>query len=123
MILRPHYPSLPTKPRSLAVPIKLTQCRMVLGVVNTGDMPARQALIGDVVDQQEDLGNALALNAAMTNGARLVGPALAGFVIMSVGEGLCFLLNGLSYLALLAVLGAMRLPPRAAPPPKASLLG
>src|SRR5712691_7311617 len=50
----------------------------LLGVINAVDMPARQALIVDLVDEQEDLSNALALNSAMTNGARLVGPALAG---------------------------------------------
>jgi MFS family permease len=94
----------------------------VLGVINAVDMPARQALIVDLVDQPEDLGNALALNSIMTNSARLVGPTLAGLLIVSVGEGRCFLLNGLSYLAMLAAIWAMRLPPRPAAPPWAPLL-
>ena len=95
---------------------------VILGVINAIDMPARQALIPDLVDQQEDLGDALALNSSMTNGARLVGPSLAGLLIVSVGEGLCFLLNGLSYLAVLAALWAMHLPPRPAAPPQAPVL-
>jgi MFS family permease len=95
---------------------------VVLGVLNAVDMPTRQALMVNLVDQPEDLGNALALNSIMTNGARLVGPTMAGLMIVSVGEGRCFLLNGLSYLAILAAIGAMRLPPRPAAPPRAPLL-
>ena len=57
-------------------------------------------------DQPGDLGNALALNSTMTTGARLVGPTIAGLMIVSVGEGRCFLLNGLSYLAILAAIKA-----------------
>jgi MFS family permease len=94
----------------------------LLGVINAVDMPARQALIVDLVDEQEDLSNALALNSAMTNGARLVGPALAGLVIVHGGEGRCFLLNGLSYLAILPALWAMRLPPRPTTPARAPVL-
>jgi predicted MFS family arabinose efflux permease len=85
-------------------------------------MPTRQTLIMDLVDQPEDLSNALALNSTMTNGARLVGPTIAGLMIVSVGEGRCFLLNGLSYLAILAAIGAMRLPPRPAAPPRGPIL-
>ncbi len=85
-------------------------------------MPARQALVRDLVDQPEDLGNALALNASLTNGARLIGPALAGVMIVRLGEGLCFLLNGLSYLAVLAALRAMHLPSHPTPPPRTPLL-
>jgi predicted MFS family arabinose efflux permease len=79
-------------------------------------------LVVDLVDHPEDLGNALALNAALTNGARLLGPAIAGIVIVRLGEGICFLLNGLSYLAVLMALGAMHLPSRPAAPPRTSLL-
>src|SRR6266446_86690 len=68
------------------------------------------------------LGIAIALNSSMINGARLIGPALAGFVIAVVGEGICFLLNGLSYLAVLTALGAMRLPPRPHAPPRRPVL-
>jgi MFS family permease len=94
----------------------------VLGVINAVDMPTRQALMVDLVDRHEDLSNALALNSTLTNGARLVGPTIAGLLIVSVGEGRCFLLNGLSYLAILAAVWAMRLPPRPAAPPRAPLL-
>jgi MFS family permease len=95
---------------------------VLLGVINAIDMPTRQALVVELVDRHEDLSNALALNSVMTNGARLVGPTLAGLLIVSLGEGRCFLLNGLSYLAILAAVGAMRLPPHPAAPPSASLL-
>src|SRR5256886_524628 len=97
-------------------------CSVLLGMINALDMPARQALVGELVEQPADLSNALALNAAITNGARLIGPALAGLVIMRLGEGICFLLNGLSYLALLAAVRAMRLPPRPTAPPRTPLL-
>jgi MFS family permease len=94
----------------------------LLGAINAVDMPTRQALMVDLVDQQEDLGNALALNSMLINGARLVGPTIAGLLIVSMGEGRCFLLNGLSYLAILAAVWAMRLPPRPAAAPRASVL-
>jgi len=97
-------------------------CSVLLGMINALDMPARQALVGELVEQPADLSNALALNASITNGARLIGPALAGLVIMRLGEGICFLLNGLSYLALLAAVRAMRLPPRPTAPPRTPLL-
>ena len=66
-----------------------------LGVVNAFDMPARQAFLVDMVERKEDLSNAIALNSAMFNGARLVGPALAGLTVAVFGEGICFLLNSL----------------------------
>jgi MFS family permease len=91
---------------------RILLCSVLLGMVNAVDIPTRQALIVDLVARPEDLGNAIALNSAMINGARFIGPVLAGLVIAVVGEGLCFLLNGLSYLAVLAALWAMRLPPR-----------
>ena len=97
-------------------------CSVLLGVINAVDIPARQALMGDLVDQPEDLSNALALNASINNGARLIGPALAGMVIVRLGEGICFLLNGLSYLAVLAALRAMRLPPHLTAPPRTPVL-
>ena len=97
-------------------------CSVLLGMINAVDMPARQALVGELVEQPADLSNALALNASITNGARLIGPALAGLVIVRLGEGICFLLNGLSYLALLATIRAMRLPPHPTAPPRTPLL-
>ena len=83
-----------------------------LGLVNAFDMPTRQSFILEMVESKEDLGNAIALNSSMFNGARLIGPSVAGVVIAAIGEGLCFLLNALSFLAVIAALLAMRLPPR-----------
>src|ERR1700723_1602797 len=78
------------------------------GAINGFDMPARQASLVQRVDEKEDLGNAIALNSSMVNIARLVGPSLAGAVIAMSGEGYCFLADGLSYLAVIASLLAMR---------------
>ena len=81
-----------------------------LGLVNAVDMPTRQAFVVDMVGR-EDLHNAIALNSSMFNSARVVGPAMAGVLVAVIGEGWCFLVNGLSYLAVIAALAAMRLPP------------
>ena len=86
------------------------------GMVNAYEIPARQSFIAEMVSR-EDLMNAIALNSSMFNGARIVGPALAGIVIASVGEGWCFFLNGVSFLAVLAGLLMMRLGPRKPSPP------
>lgn len=81
----------------------------ILGVINSFDMPARQAFISQIVEDKEDLANAIALNSAMFNGARIVGPSVAGLAIAVFGEGLCYLFNGLSYIAILGALLAMKL--------------
>jgi MFS family permease len=80
------------------------------GLVNAFDMPARQALLVEMVARREDLPNAIALNSSLVNGSRLVGPALAGAVIAAAGEAWCFVIDALSYLAVVAALLAMRLP-------------
>ena len=80
----------------------------LLGVVNAFDIPARQAFLVDMVGK-DDLISSIALNSSMVNGARIVGPAVAGVLVAAVGEGWCFFANGLSYLAVLAGLLAMRL--------------
>ena len=87
----------------------------LLGLVNAFDIPARQAFVIEMVER-DDLMNAIALNSSMVNGARIVGPAVAGVVVAAVGEGWCFLLNALSYTAVIGALLLMRLPrrPRAA---------
>lgn len=85
---------------------------LVMGVVNAFDIPVRQAFVVEMVDDREDLGNAIALNSALFNAARLVGPSLAGLIVVAAGEGVCFLLNSMSYLAVIAALAAMRLTPR-----------
>jgi MFS family permease len=79
------------------------------GVINAFDMPARQAFLIQMVEDRNDLGNAIAINSSMANGGRLIGPAIAGIVIAIVGEGVCFLIDGLSYLPVIASLLAMRL--------------
>jgi MFS family permease len=79
------------------------------GLINAFDMPGRQAFMVQMVEDKRDLGNAIALNSSMVNMARLIGPALAGLVIGSVGEGYCFLIDGVSYLAVIASLLMMRL--------------
>jgi MFS family permease len=81
------------------------------GVVNAFDMPARQSFLVQMVDDRSDLGNAVAINSSMTNGTRLIGPAIAGFVIAGFGEGWCFLIDGLSYLAVIASLLMMHIRP------------
>jgi MFS family permease len=78
------------------------------GLINAFDMPARQAFLVQMVEDRQDLGNAIALNSSMVNMARLVGPALAGMIIGAVGEGYCFLIDGLSYLAVIASLLMMQ---------------
>jgi MFS family permease len=77
-------------------------------VVNAFDMPARQSFLVQMVHDRQDLGNAIALNSSMVNGARLIGPALAGVIIGAVGEAYCFLIDGISYLAVIASLLLMR---------------
>lgn len=80
----------------------------LLGIVNAFDVPARQSFLIEMVGR-EDLLNAIALNSSMFNLARVAGPAIAGFVVALVGEGWCFLLNGVSYLAVIAGLFMMRI--------------
>lgn len=81
------------------------------GLVNAFDMPARQSLTVDLVENRADLGNAIALSASMMHAARLIGPAIAGFLIFRFGEGSCFLIDGFSYLAVMIALLCMRLKP------------
>jgi len=81
------------------------------GLINAFDMPGRQSFLVQMVDRS-DLGNAIAINSSMNNGARLVGPAIAGLVIAAVGEGWCFFIDGVSYFAVIASLLVMRITPR-----------
>ena len=81
------------------------------GFINAFDTPARQSFLIQMVEDRRDLGNAIAINSTMTNGARLLGPAIAGIVIGLVGEGYCFLIDGLSYFAVIASLLMMRIKP------------
>jgi MFS family permease len=85
---------------------------ILLGFINAFDIPVRQSFIHEMIENKEDLGNAIALNSSMFNSARLIGPSIAGLVIAAIGEGLCFLLNAISFVAVIIALLAMRLPPR-----------
>lgn len=82
----------------------------ILGMINAFDIPARQSLLHFMVSVPEDLSNAIALNSSMVNLARLLGPAIAGVLLDSVGAGVCFAINALSFIAVLASLLWMRLP-------------
>ena len=87
----------------------------LVGIVNAFDVPIRQAFFVHMVGK-EDLPNAIALNSSIFNGARVVGPAIAGFAIVLVGEGWCFFLNGVSFIAVLVALLMMRIEPRKSRP-------
>jgi MFS family permease len=80
-----------------------------LGLVNAFDMPARQAFVVEMVEKRSDLSNAIALNSSMVNSARLIGPAVAGILVAIVGEGFCFLINGISFMSVIAALLAMKI--------------
>jgi MFS family permease len=88
-----------------------------LGCINAFDMPTRHSFVIDMVERKEDLGNAIALNSAMFNGARIVGPSLAGLAVAAFGEGICFSLNALSFLSIILALLAMRIRPSERPKP------
>jgi MFS family permease len=88
------------------------------GLINAFDMPARQAFVVEMVERREDLPNAIALNSSMVNATRLLGPSLGGVVIAAVGEGWCFLIDAVSYVAVVASLLAMRVTPRMTEPVK-----
>jgi MFS family permease len=88
---------------------------LLQGVINAVDAPARQVFVTDLVDRPEDLANAIAINSTMFNGARLIGPAIGGLLIAQIGEAYCFLFDGLSYIAVIAALLAMRFKPKQIP--------
>jgi MFS family permease len=80
----------------------------IQGFVNAFDMPARQTFLVTMITDKEDLANAIAMNSSMFNAARLVGPSIAGIIIAASGEGMCFLIDGVSYLAVLVALLSMK---------------
>jgi MFS family permease len=82
----------------------------VQGVINAFDMPGRQSFMVKMVESREDLSNAIAINSSMVNTARLIGPSLAGLLIAATNEGWCFLVDGISYIAVVASLLMMRVP-------------
>ena len=91
-------------------PNNLIAMALLLGCINAVDVPTRQALTVQLVDKREDMPNVIALNAFLMNAARFIGPTLAGFAVAAFGEAVCFLINAVSYLAVLLALAALRLP-------------
>jgi MFS family permease len=81
------------------------------GFINAFDVPGRQAFLSEMIEKKEDIGNAIALNSSMVNSARLLGPSIAGVIIAGFGEGICFTIDGFSYLAVIASLLSMQLRP------------
>ena len=90
------------------------------GVINAFDTPARQAFVVTMVEDRADLPNAIALNSSMVNASRVAGPSIGGILIASVGEGWCFLVDAISYVAVIASLLAMRIPRESASAPPAA---
>lgn len=103
-------------------PWQIVALSVFMGLINAFDMPARHAFLVQMVEKPADLGNAVALNSFLVNGARLVGPSLAGLLIVAVGEGVCFLLNAVSYGAVIAALLTMRVRPQSQPASDGPLL-
>ncbi len=94
----------------------------LLGTINGFDMPTRQAFVCDLVDTPDDLPNAIALNSLIFNGARLIGPLIAGILIAFAGEGLCFLINAVSFIPVLVAFAAMKIKPTNITRPNGPLL-
>ena len=88
---------------------------MTLGIISSLEIPTRHAFLVTMVERKEDLSNAIALNSLMFNAARLIGPPIAGVLITLWGEGICFTVNALSYIAVIWALALMRLPAHARP--------
>ena len=101
---------------------QIVMLSLLLGMVSAFDIPIRQAFNMEMVESREDLANAVAMNSFMFNGARLMGPLVAGLLIAAVGEGPCFLLNGVSFLGVIASLMAMRIARRPPTPHQAHVL-
>ncbi len=87
---------------------------LLLGMINSFDTPVRQSFVIEMVEKKEDMGNAIALNSSLVNSARLIGPSIAGVLIAAFGEGICFFLNGISYIAVIISLLLMKITPKMA---------
>jgi MFS family permease len=87
--------------------------QVVQGVINAFDTPARQAFVVEMVEDRADVPNAIALNSSMFNASRIIGPAIGGAIIAAVGEGWCFMIDAISYIAVIVSLLAMHVPARA----------
>jgi len=86
--------------------------QVVQGIINSFDTPARQAFVSEMVEDRRDLPNAIALNSSMVNGTRIIGPSIGGVLIAAFGEGWCFAIDAISYIAVIASILAMRVAPR-----------
>lgn len=95
---------------------------LFLGMINAFEMPTRQALVIELIGDKNDLGNAIALNSALFNGTRLIGPAIAGVIVALYGEGICFAVNAASYCAAIAAFSSMRLNRTVQPAGKKNML-
>jgi MFS family permease len=82
---------------------------IALGCVNAFDVPSRHSFVIEMVEKKEHLGNAIALNSMMFNGARLIGPSIAGLILATAGEGICFLINAVSYIFVVISLLSMKI--------------
>jgi MFS family permease len=102
--------------------LQIMALSIFLGLVNSLDIPVRQAFVVEMIEKREDLGNAIALNSSMVHAARLLGPSLAGVIIAARGEGICFLLNAISYVAVIVSLLAMKIAPRKMKPSNTHVL-
>lgn len=88
---------------------------ILLGCVNAFDVPSRHSFVLEMVEKKEDLGNAIALNSMMFNSARIIGPSIAGLILATAGEGICFLINAISYIFVIISLLMMNVRPRHIP--------
>jgi MFS family permease len=96
--------------------------QLAQGVINAFDTPARQAFVIEMVEDRAHLPNAIALNSSMVNASRIIGPSIGGIIIAAVGEGWCFAIDAVSYVAVIASLFAMRLAERSMPPRTARMV-
>jgi len=96
---------------------------IILGCINAFDMPARHSFVIDMVEDKSHLGNAIALNSMMFNGARLIGPSVAGIVLATIGEGACFLVNAISFVFVILSLFMMHVPDSGEKKKEAKILG
>jgi MFS family permease len=101
---------------------QLIALSFILGTIFAVDRPARQSFINDIVEKKEDIGNAIALNSLLFNSARLIGPTIAGILVAVAGEGICFLINSISYVFVLIALVMIRVKLSVAPVKRQSMM-
>src|SRR5665811_1971384 len=82
---------------------------IILGLTNAFDMPVRQSFVIEIIEDRKDLANAIALNSSLVNMTRLIGPAVAGIIVAKFGEGICFMVNGVTFIAVIIALLFMKI--------------